>query len=160
MFSSGSTFVNKLCTDPVVGGILAGWRYDISGLAPDMRGDYERHFADCVRCRARQRLHRRIDVGLIVLASLSAVVFLVAFGAVRWYAPRHALLLEIGALAGFVLSGIIWVLVAVSTPAPNAVAEAALVGARRVHERLPGAVRDRLPEEIKVKISATPPSSS
>ena len=33
------------CVDPVVGKILAGWRYDISSLAPEMRGDYEEHFA-------------------------------------------------------------------------------------------------------------------
>ena len=46
------------CTDPVVGKILAGWRYDISGLAPEMRGDYEAHLAECEFCRSRQRLHR------------------------------------------------------------------------------------------------------
>ena len=67
------------CVDPVVGKILAGWRYDISSLAPDMRGDYEEHFVLCERCRSRQRLHRGIDVGLIVLASVSAGVFLLAF---------------------------------------------------------------------------------
>ena len=32
------------CVDPVVGKILAGWRYDISGIAPEMRGAYEDHF--------------------------------------------------------------------------------------------------------------------
>ena len=36
------------CTDPVIGKILAGWRYDISGIAPEMRGDYEAHFRDHV----------------------------------------------------------------------------------------------------------------
>ena len=60
------------CLDPVIGGILAGWRYDISGIAPDMSGDYEHHLATCEHCRARQRLHRRIDFGLIGLTSLSA----------------------------------------------------------------------------------------
>ena len=49
------------CIDPIVGKILAGWRYDISGLAPEMRGDYEQHFAACEMCRSRQRLHRIID---------------------------------------------------------------------------------------------------
>jgi hypothetical protein len=39
------------CVDSVVGKILAGWRYDISGLAPAMRGDYEAHLAVCERCR-------------------------------------------------------------------------------------------------------------
>jgi hypothetical protein len=45
------------CIDPIVGKILAGWRYDISGLAPEMGGDYEEHFAACEHCRSRQRLH-------------------------------------------------------------------------------------------------------
>ena len=66
------------CIDPVVGKILAGWRYDISGLAPEMRGDYEQHFSDCERCRSRQTIHRAIDISLIALASVSAVVFLLA----------------------------------------------------------------------------------
>src|SRR5215469_4496837 len=71
------------CIDPVVGKILAGWRYDISGLAPEMCGDYEQHFAACERCRSRQRLHRVIDLSLIVLASVSAGVFLLAFGIIH-----------------------------------------------------------------------------
>ena len=41
------------CVDPLVGKILAGWRYDISGLAPEMRQDYEDHFAGCEHCRSR-----------------------------------------------------------------------------------------------------------
>ena len=59
------------CIEPIVGKILAGWRYDISGLAPEMREDYEQHFAECERCRRRQKLHRVIDISLIVLASAS-----------------------------------------------------------------------------------------
>ena len=43
-----------------------------------MRGDYELHFAACERCRSRQKLHRIIDISLIVLASASAAVFLLA----------------------------------------------------------------------------------
>ena len=27
------------CNDQVVGAILSGWRYDISGIPPDLRGD-------------------------------------------------------------------------------------------------------------------------
>ena len=38
------------CVDPLVGKILAGWRYDISGLAPEMRVDYEAHLAECQYC--------------------------------------------------------------------------------------------------------------
>ena len=55
--------MGQQCIDPIVGKILAGWRYDISGLAPEMCGDYEHHFAACERCRGRQRMHRIIDVG-------------------------------------------------------------------------------------------------
>ena len=63
--------MSQQCVDPIVGKILAGWRYDISGLAPEMCGDYESHFAACEHCRRRQQIHRMIDVGLIALASLS-----------------------------------------------------------------------------------------
>src|SRR5688500_6200943 len=125
------------CTDKVVGEILAGWRYDISGLAPDMRGDYESHLAACARCRARQRLHRSIDIGLIALASVSAVLFLLAVGAIRHYSPKHALILHVSAFGGFALSAIVWVVVAIATPAPVVVADAAREGARRLQERLP-----------------------
>src|SRR5919205_4415481 len=109
------------CVDPLVGKILAGWRYDISGITPEMRGDYEDHFAACEHCRSRQRLHRTIDIALIVLASVSAAIFLLAFGAIRHFEPRHAFWLEIAALAGFALSALIWLIVAVATPPPPAV---------------------------------------
>src|SRR5271165_1226048 len=100
--------MSQQCIDPIVGKILAGWRYDISGLAPEMRGDYEEHFQACERCRSRQEIHRFIDVGLIGLASLSAGVFLLAFAVIRYLGPRHALWLEIAALFGFALSALIW----------------------------------------------------
>ena len=143
------------CVDPIVGKILAGWRYDISGLAPEMCGDYEAHFAACEFCRRRQRLHRYIDVSLIALASLSALVFLLAFGVIRHFGPRHAFWFEIGSLAGFVLSALIWLAVALATPAPVTVLGAAKEGARRVHDRLPEEIRQRLPEEIRLKITGT-----
>ena len=140
--------MSQQCIDPIVGKILAGWRYDISGLAPEMRGDYESHFAGCERCRSRQRMHRMIDVGLIALASVSGGVFLLAFGVIRHFGPRHAFWLEIAALAGFALSALIWLVVAVATPAPVTVLDAARQGARRVHDRLPPEIRERLPEEL------------
>jgi hypothetical protein len=143
------------CVDPVVGKILAGWRYDISGIAPEMRGDYEDHFATCLRCRSRQRLHRTIDISLIVLASVSAGVFLLAFGVIRYFGPHHAFWLEIAALAGFALSALIWLAVAVATPAPMAVVDAAKIGARHVHDRLPAEIRERLPEELRLKITGS-----
>ena len=143
------------CVDPIVGKILAGWRYDISGIAPEMRADYEEHFDACERCRSRQRLHRTIDLSLIALASLSAAVFLLAFGVIWHFGPRHAVWLEIAALAGFGLSALIWLGVAVATPAPVTVLDAAKEGARRVHDRLPEEIRQRLPEEIRIRITGT-----
>ena len=144
------------CTDKVVGAILAGWRYDISGITPEMRGDYEQHFAECEYCRAKQRLHRTIDVGLIVLTAISAFVFLLAFGAIVHFEPRHALWLELAALAGFGLSALVWLIVAVATPARLVMVDAAFQGARAVHDRLPERVRDRIPEELRLKISGQP----
>jgi hypothetical protein len=147
--------MSQQCIDPIVGKILAGWRYDISGLAAEMRGDYESHFAECEHCRSRQQIHRIIDVGLIALASISAAVFLLAFGVIRYLGPHHAFLLELAALAGFALSALIWLGVAVATPAPVTVLDAAKEGARRVHDRLPQEIRQRLPEELRIKITGT-----
>jgi hypothetical protein len=143
------------CVDPIVGKILAGWRYDISGLASEMRGDYEQHFTACEHCRSRQRLHRTIDVSLIALASVSAALFLLAFGVIRHFGPRHGLLLELAALAGFALSALIWLVVAIATPAPMAVVDAAKLGARHVHDHLPPEIRERLPEELRMKITGS-----
>jgi len=141
------------CTDRVVGKILAGWRYDISGIAPEMRGDYEAHLAECEHCRSRQKLHRGIDIGLMVLASASMVVFLLAYGVIRHFRPNHAFWLEIGALGGFLLSMLLWLLVAIATPAPLVVKDAALIGARIGLDKLPEEIRQRIPEDLRVKIS-------
>jgi hypothetical protein len=143
------------CIEPIVGKILAGWRYDISGITPEMRGDYEQHLAECERCRSRQKVHRIIDISLIVLASASAALFLLAFAAIRYFEPRHAFWLELGALAGFGLSALIWLVVAVATPAPTVVVDVAKFGARQVHDRLPAEIRERLPEELRVKITGS-----
>ncbi len=141
------------CVDRVVGDILAGWRYDISGITPEMRGDYEAHFTACEHCRAKRRLHRTIDIALIVLAAASALMFLVVFAAVHHFEPRHALILELAALGGFLVSIIVWLIVAVVTPAPLVMVDAALDGARRVHERLPEPIKDRIPEELRDKLT-------
>jgi hypothetical protein len=144
----------KTCVDPVVGGILSGWRYDISGIATEMRGDYDYHFAVCEYCRARQRLHRKIDIGLIVLTGMAALLFLLAFFVIWRFnlAPQHAVLLHLGALIGFLISVLMMILVAISTPAPLVITDAAMVAARGVHERLPEQVRNRLPEDLRVKL--------
>jgi hypothetical protein len=143
------------CIDPIVGKILAGWRYDISGLAPEMCGDYDDHFSACDHCRSRQRLHRIIDISLIVLASVSGALFLLAFGVIRHFEPRHTFWLELGALAGFALSALIWLVVAVATPAPMTMVDVAKIGARHVHDRLPAEIRERLPEELRLKITGS-----
>jgi hypothetical protein len=140
------------CTDPVVGDILATWRYDISGLAPEMRGAYEDHLSECQRCINKQRLHRTIDITLVVLATVSAVAFLAAFGIVRHYKPSHAFYLEIAGLAGFAFSAFMWLAVLVATPAPLVISGAAKIGARALHDRLPENVRERFPERLREKI--------
>lgn len=137
------------CTDMVVGDILAGWRYDISGITPEMRGDYEEHLATCLYCHRKQRLHRTIDIALIALSTISAGIFLLAWGVIHHFDPQHALLLEMAALAGFAVSAVVWLAVAVATPAPLVIADVARTGARRVQERLPEEIRDRLPEQIR-----------
>jgi hypothetical protein len=140
------------CIDPVVGKILAGWRYDISAITPEMCVDYEAHFAACEFCRSRRHLHRTIDVSLIVLASVSAMVFLLAYGVIRYFGPRHAFILEIAAIGGFLLSTLLWLIVAVSTPAPLVVVDAARTGARLVHDKLPERVREHIPEELRLRL--------
>jgi hypothetical protein len=145
--------MKEQCVDKVVGDILAGWRYDISAITPEMRGDYEAHFAECAHCRAKRTIHRVIDLSLMVLAAASAFMFLLAFGVIHHFAPRHTFWLEIAALAGFAISIFVWLVVAVVTPAPLMVVDAALIGARHDHDRLPPEIRDRIPEELRVRIS-------
>ena len=141
------------CTDPVIGKILAGWRYDISGLAPEMRGDYEAHLAKCpllplAAATASHYRHRADGAGVVSMG-----VFLLAYGVIRHFDPPNAFLMEIGALGGFLLSMLLWLLVAVATPAPLVMKDAALLGARRMHDKLPEEIRQRIPEELRVKIS-------
>ena len=145
--------MKRECIDKMAGKILAGWRYDISGITPEMRGDYVRHFAECDYCRAKRHLHRTIDIALILLASLSAMLFLLAFGVIHHFEPRHAFLLELAALAGFALSMLVWLVIALATPAPVVITDATLVGVRIVHDRLPENIRERIPEELRLKIS-------
>jgi hypothetical protein len=145
-----------VCTDKVVGDILAGWRYDISGLAPEMREDYEAHFRDCARCRGKRKLHRIIDFSLMLIASASGAVFLLALLAIRHFNPARAVLLEIIAACGAAFSAMVWIIVAVSTPVPVVVAGVALAQARRIHEKLPEEVKSRIPEKISSKIVEEP----
>jgi hypothetical protein len=141
------------CIDPFVGHILAGWRYDITGLAPEMSGDYEAHLAECDHCRSWQKIHRTIDITLITLATVSAIVFVFAFAVIHHFSPPHALLFEFGSLCGFTFSALVWLIVAVATPAPLVVKDAAMHGARSLHDHLPENLRDRIPEELRERFS-------
>ncbi|MBE7181228.1 MAG: hypothetical protein INR71_08470, partial [Terriglobus roseus] len=66
------------CNDQVVGAILSGWRYDLSEVSPATRTEYEAHLIECYHCRARQRLHRSIDILLLAVFTLSFFAFLLA----------------------------------------------------------------------------------
>jgi hypothetical protein len=121
------------CIDPVVGAILSGWRYDISGLSPEMRTDYEQHLMDCVHCRSRQHLHRSIDVLLISVTTLSIFAFLLAvvvlhredsllhIERVRLQLHHSVVFISLQAvaLAGVIFSTLLWLLVAITTPLPS-----------------------------------------
>ena len=139
-----------LCTDQVVGNILSGWRYDISGLSPAMRTDYEQHFSECGHCRRRQQVARTIDVLLISVSTLSILAFLLAavvlhrielithIGTVHVQLHHTAVAISLEAVAfiGLAFSTLLWILVAVATPVPG------LVGTL-LQERLPADLRDR-----------------
>lgn len=130
------------CTDPIVGGILSGWRFDISGVSPAMRTDYETHLDECSNCRRRQRIARTIDILLLSVSTLSIAAFLLAaliihrvelithIGSVhvQLHHTPIAISLEAVAVAGVAFSTLLWVLVAVATPLPGLVGS--LVGQR------------------------------
>jgi hypothetical protein len=150
------------CTDRVVGAILASWRYDISGISPEMRKDYEQHFAECSRCRARQKFHRSLDVVLVVLTSLSVFFSLFALAVLRHIKPLEHVAFNIlgldisdtyhmlvsAAVAGVCFSVIAFVLVLTATPVPSYLGDIAAERARLLEERLPEAF-ERLPNAIK-----------
>ena len=48
---------------------------------------------------------------------------------------------------------LLWLLVAVATPAPLVVKDVAMFGARGGLEKLPDEIRDRIPEDLRLKIS-------
>lgn len=149
------------CTDRVIGDILSSWRYDISGITPEMRRDYEQHLVECEHCRSRQRLHRTIDVSLIGLSTLSIGAFLLALAVIHHVTPLHhwamdvhvwqmsiPLSLQAAAIAGLLVSLMIWVLVAVATPAPLYLTGMALTQARVLQERIPEELRERLTRTV------------
>ena len=119
------------CTDRVVGAILSSWRYDISGISPEMCRDYELHFAECARCRSRQNFHRSLDVTLAALTSTAALFFLFALAVLKHIKPlEHVAFTTFGldvedtyhmffsaGIAGLIFSLIALALVLTTTPA-------------------------------------------
>lgn len=146
----GSTLAAKSCTDPIVGAILSGWRYDISAIAPEMRTDYEQHLAECAHCRRRQTISRTVDVLLILVTSLSIVAFLLAAVVIhridvlthvvdvhlRLHQRAITISLEAVAIAGLLISIALCILVAVATPLPGFLSDV-------VQQRLPRDLRQR-----------------
>jgi hypothetical protein len=140
------------CIDPVVGDILSGWRYDISGLSPAMRTDYDQHLCECAHCRSRQHRSRMIDVLLLAVSSMSIVTFLLAaavihrmetianLGNLHVHILRQmpiTISLEWVAIAGLVVSLLLWVLVAIATPLPGFLSDL-------LQQRIPPEIRQRI----------------
>jgi len=155
IFASGTSRARRMnvphCTDPLIGNILAGWRYDISGLSTAMRTDYDQHLTDCAHCRRRQHLARTIDVLLLSVSSLSILAFMLAAAVLHrietiahlssslhghLYHTPITVSLEAAAIAGVVISFLLWVLVAIATPIPTLVTDV-------IQQRIP-AIRERI----------------
>jgi hypothetical protein len=143
------------CTDTVAGAILASWRYDISGISPEMRKDYEQHFAECPHCRSKQKFHRSLDVTLAVLTSLAVFFFLFALAVLKHIKPlehvafnvfgldvadTYHMLVSAG-IAGLCFSLIALLLVLTTTPASAYLGGLAVERAKLIEERLPEAIK-------------------
>lgn len=147
------------CSDRVVGAILSSWRYDISGIHPEMRRDYEQHFTDCTHCRGRQKFHRGLDVALVILTSLSVFFSLFALAVLKHIKPLEHVAFNIfgldiadmyhmlvsAAIAGVAFSVIAFALVLMATPAPQYLGGIAAERARLLEERLPEAIKSLRP---------------
>ena len=113
-------------------------------------------------CCKRQSLHRTIDVVLIGVSSVSIAAFLFGLAVIHRVQPlQHwalvdlhlgsmsiVLSLQAAAIAGLLFSLMIWVLVAVATPAPVYLAEVALAQARVLQDRIPEELRERLMRNV------------
>jgi len=138
------------CTDRVIGAILASWRYDISGISPEMRRDYEHHFAECARCSGRQKFHRGLDVSLAVLTSLAALFFLFALAVLKHIRPLEHMAFKVlgldifdmyhmlvsAGIAGLCFSVIAMALVLMATPAPSYLGGIAAERAKLIEQRV------------------------
>ena len=147
------------CTDRVVGAILASWRYDISGISPEMRRDYENHFAECAHCSSRQKFHRSLDATLAILTSLSVLFFLFALAVLKHIRPLEHVAFKIlgldiydmyhmlvsAGIAGLCFSLIAMALVLMATPAPSYLGDIAAERAKLIEQHLPAAIKSLRP---------------
>jgi len=138
------------CNDRVVGAILASWRYDISGISPEMRRDYERHLQECAHCSARQRVHRTIDVTLAALTGTASLFFLFALAVLKHVKPLEPFAFKIlgldvfdiyhmlvsAGVAGLCFSLIALALVLMATPAPTYLGGLAVEHAKIIEQRV------------------------
>lgn len=143
------------CTDPVVGAILASWRYDISGISPEMRRDYEHHLVECARCAGRQKFHRSLDVSLVILTSLSVFFSIFALAVLKHIKPLENVAFNVlgldkfdmyhmlvsAAIAGVCFSVIAFLLVLMATPAPSYLQGIAVERAKLIEEHLPESLK-------------------
>jgi hypothetical protein len=143
------------CSDRVVGAILASWRYDISGISPEMRRDYVNHFDECAHCRSRQKFHRSLDATLAILTSLAAVFFLFALAVLKHIKPLEHVAFKIlgldvfdmyhmlvsAGIAGLIFSVIALALVLMATPAPAYIGGIAAERAKSIEEHLPESIK-------------------
>lgn len=149
------------CTDQVIGAILSGWRYDISGTPLSLRGDYEEHLRGCLHCRGKQRLHRTVDLLLLAVTTMACVAFFLAalvvhrlenarhlasvhlhLGTERALTLAHVpqsitISLEAVAVSGVIFSLLLWALVLMTTPVPGMVSA-------MVRDHVSPELRDRL----------------
>src|ERR1039458_8493204 len=143
------------CTDRDVCAILASWRYDISGIFPEMSKDYEQHLAECPHCRARQSFHRGLDATLAVLTSLAVFFFLFALAVLKHIKPLEHVAFNVfgldvadtyhmlfsAGIAGLIFSVIDLALVLLATPVPNYLGGIAAERAKLIEERLPARIK-------------------
>lgn len=147
------------CTDRVVGAILASWRYDISGISPEMRRDYEQHLVECSRCKARQKFHRGLDLTLLALTATSVFFSVFALAVIRHIKPLEHVAFNIfnldisdmyhmlvsAAIAGVCFSVMAFALVMMATPAPTYLGGIAAERAKLLEERLPESIKSMRP---------------
>jgi len=124
-----------------------------------MRKDYEQHFVECPRCRARQKFHRSLDVSLAILTSLAVLFFLFALAVLHHIKPLENVAFKIlgldpfdmyhmlmsAATAGVCFSVIAFVLVLTATPVPSYLGGIAAERARLLEERLPARIKSLRP---------------